>query len=337
MNLPMQMPDSNTLRKTEAGATPVLLSGDPLATLQVRVHGDANLPTLIYFPGLHGDWTLVTGFRIAIQGRVRFVEISYPHTLTWSLDDYASAIETALLANHVGSGWLLGESFGSQIVWALLKRAQARPGDEVPGSAKSAPGAPASREMSAGLPIGTSPLQPAFQAVGVILAGGFVRHPTIWGVKLMHALSVHTPAWCQTASFCVFAQYAQRRHGRDPEVLATVKEFIRRRKDPLDQKAISHRLNLIAGNDPRPIARQTHLPVYSLAGLVDPLVPLPWVRYWLKRHCPAYRGGKTFLRADHNVLGTAPRASADQVVRWISEKSFAPLPVPVNATAGNAL
>ena len=60
---------------------------------QLRIHGDASLPTLIYLPGLHGDWTLVGGFREAVDGRVRFVEMTYPRTLTWSLDDYAAAIE----------------------------------------------------------------------------------------------------------------------------------------------------------------------------------------------------------------------------------------------------
>src|ERR1035438_3914147 len=82
--------------------------------LQLRVHGDDSLPTLIYLPGLHGDWTLVGGFLQALDGRVRFVEITYPRTLVWSLEDYAAAIETALAQNGIASGWLLGESFGSQ-------------------------------------------------------------------------------------------------------------------------------------------------------------------------------------------------------------------------------
>ena len=57
--------------------------------LEMRTYGDASLPTLIYLPGLHGDWTLVGSFRHALGGRVRFVEFTYPRTLTWSLEDYA--------------------------------------------------------------------------------------------------------------------------------------------------------------------------------------------------------------------------------------------------------
>ena len=48
--------------------------------LQTRVYGDPSRRTLIYLPGLHGDWTLVGSFRKALGGRVRFVEITYPRT-----------------------------------------------------------------------------------------------------------------------------------------------------------------------------------------------------------------------------------------------------------------
>src|SRR5437870_12593318 len=90
--------------------------------LQIRIHSDASLPTLIYLPGLHGDWTLVTSFRLAIADRVRFVEFTYPRTLTWSLEDYAAAVEGELLANGIKSGWLLGESFSSIVAWAMIAR-----------------------------------------------------------------------------------------------------------------------------------------------------------------------------------------------------------------------
>src|SRR5947209_4789033 len=89
--------------------------------LQIRIHGDAPLPTLVYLPGLHGDWTLVSSFRAAVAGRVRFVEFTYPRTLTWSLDDYAAAVEVALLNHGVQQGWLLAESFSSQVPWPQVR------------------------------------------------------------------------------------------------------------------------------------------------------------------------------------------------------------------------
>ena len=85
----------------------------------MRVYGPpTQQPTLIYLPGLHGDWTLVSGFRRALAGRVRFVETTYPRTLTWSLEDYAAGIEAGLAERGISRGWLLGESFSSQCDYA---------------------------------------------------------------------------------------------------------------------------------------------------------------------------------------------------------------------------
>src|SRR2546429_4730066 len=88
--------------------------------LQIRVHGDALLPTLVYLPGMHGDWTLVSSFRAAIRGRARFVELTYPRTTGWSLDQYAAAVKEALHAQNISHGWLLAESFSSQVAWVIL-------------------------------------------------------------------------------------------------------------------------------------------------------------------------------------------------------------------------
>ncbi|HWC59246.1 MAG TPA: hypothetical protein VHC44_06085, partial [Verrucomicrobiae bacterium] len=77
--------------------------------LQLRIHGEASLPTLIYLPGLHGDWTLIPSFKRALGNRARFVEVTYPRTLTWSLDDYAVNLEAALAEQGLTRGWILAE------------------------------------------------------------------------------------------------------------------------------------------------------------------------------------------------------------------------------------
>ena len=58
----------------------------PLTTeekIELRIYGDASLPTLVYLPGMHGDWTLIGGFRAALVGRVRFVEMTPPTRFAW--------------------------------------------------------------------------------------------------------------------------------------------------------------------------------------------------------------------------------------------------------------
>jgi len=278
--------------------------------LQLRIHGDASLPTLIYLPGLHGDWTLIGSFRQALDGRARFVEATYPRTLSWSLDDYAAAIETALEQRGVTGGWLLGESYGSQPLWALVGRASAQ-----------AAGDTSNLNHQTGLS-GASP-RPApethFRIEGVILAGGFVQHPMRWAVRLAEK----TTGRISNAFFVwvvfSYAKLARFRYRRSAEVLATIDEFVARRAEGMDRRSAQHRLHLIAGNDPRRVAGRTRLPVFGLSGWLDPIVPWPWVRRWLRKNCPGLRDYKVLRGADHNVLSTAPKAAAAQVLRWIED------------------
>jgi hypothetical protein len=74
------------------------------------------------------------------------------------------------------------------------------------------------------------------------------------------------------------------------------------------------------------MAQAANLPIFCLSGLFDPIVPWFWVRTWLKRHCRSYAGGRVIVRADHNVLGTAPRSAAEQVLKWIEQAECAPFP-----------
>src|SRR6267142_298433 len=185
--------------------------------VQIRIHGDASRPTLVYLPGLHGDWTLIGSFRRALGCRVRFVEITYPRTLTWSLDDYAAGVETELARHSITHGWLLAESFSSQVLWPLLARKR-------------------------------------FQTEGVVLAGGFVRHPMIWGVRFAEYFCGAISLGLLTRILFGYARIARLRSRNSPEVTAALDEFLARRTK-LDQQAAKHRLHLLAKNDPCDIAR----------------------------------------------------------------------------------
>jgi pimeloyl-ACP methyl ester carboxylesterase len=255
--------------------------------LQVRVFGDNTLPTVVYLPGLHGDWTLVTSFRTALKNRARFIEITYPRSLTWTIADYADTIEDALRENNIAEGWLLAESFGSQIAWELAGRSDR-----------------------------------SFKTAGIFLAGGFVKHPLKWGPAALRWIGEHTSMKNYQRELKIYSCYSRFRHRQAPETLASVKEFAARRTDR-DRQAMRARLGLIEQYDARPIARKVNVPVYYLGGAVDPLVPWPLVRRWLRKHCPGYRGGKTFWLADHNVLATSPAKAADLVLTWMNRHDAA--------------
>lgn len=268
--------------------------------LKVRIHGDAALPTLIYLPGLHGDWLLVTRFRLAVAGRVRFVEFTYPNTVTWSLDDYATAVEGKLREHGITRGWLLAESFGSQVAWPLLVRS--RRGEEADTSEVKS--ASFRRRL------------PEFQAEGLILAGGFAKHPWLAAVRATEWLVRRLPLAWLTGVVGGYAVVARWRFKQNPEVLAALRDFKARWGEPL-RHAAGHRLRLIAANDPRSLARAVTRPVFHLAGVLDPVVPWPPVQRWLRRECSGWRANKVVWAADHNVLGTGTTAAAAQILSWM--------------------
>lgn len=254
-------------------------------SIQIRIHGEGLGPTLVYLPGLHGDWTLVASFRAAVKGRVRFVEFTYPRTVTWSLEDYARAVLDAMRANGIHSGWVLGESFSSQVAWKIVDLAQ--------------------REGNLG-----------FRPIGLILAGGFARYPILSGVRFVRMVNRFTPAPLIRVGLSIYAAYARLRHRKTPETRASIDEFIARRTEP-DRQAILHRYGLILASNAGAIAQQCLLPVYYLSGFVDPVVPWLFVLPSLRR-CRGFRGWRIILNADHNVLGTAPGQSAEQILRWMN-------------------
>ncbi len=241
----------------------------------MRVH-DGPGPTVIYLPGLHGDWGLIGAFRRALGERVRFVEFSYSKE-ELSLEALAELVHAELTAKGVTSGWILGQSFGSQVGWALVAR--------------------------------------GFAADGVVLAGGFVRHPWPWGAVLFRAI-LAAPAWLIGPGYRAYTAVCNAAARRGADEARELMAFAENR-GPAEWRASAWRLSLIARADPRPVARAFRSPVHYLGGMIDPLVPWPLVTRWLQRECPGYKGEAIIRAADHNVLGSSPRESAERVLAWL--------------------
>ena len=250
-----------------------------IENLQIRIHGAHHLPTLIYLPGLHGDWTLIGDFRKHLAGKVRLVEFTYPRSLTWSLDDYAEAIEKSLAQNGIANGWLLGESYGSQLAWQLAARKK-------------------------------------FLAEAIILAGGFVKFPFRLGVWVARTTLKLIPLGFMIWLFVSYGKIARRRHQYSPETLTALNEFLTRRTE-LDRQAMLHRLRQVAEFDPRDIARSTRLPVYYLSAKYDLAVPFFMVRPWLRNNCPSLHDVKSIPTFDHNILATSHAECASQILAWM--------------------
>jgi pimeloyl-ACP methyl ester carboxylesterase len=250
--------------------------------IAARIHHCEASPTLVYLPGVHGDWTLLAGFRRALGETVRFVELTYPRTIHWTLADYAQGVETLLDDHGIRDGWLLAESFGSQVAWELLHRGK-------------------------------------FGVAGVILAGGFARHPAPWMARVAARLVARSSYKRLTRVFRVYAAISRIRFHRSPETLRGLVDFMARRTEQ-DCRAVQRRLELVALNDPRLKARATKVPLHCLTGFWDPIVPWYPARRWLQLNCSGYRGHWVIWKADHNVLGTAPLQAAAHIVNWMAKQ-----------------
>ncbi|HEX7861075.1 MAG TPA: alpha/beta hydrolase [Verrucomicrobiae bacterium] len=261
---------------------------DEEAELQFRVDGEPTSPTLIYLPGLHGDWTLLPGFRELAKARFRLAQFTYPRTLSWSLRDYAQAVDQQLKTAGIRSGWILAESFSSQVAWTWLKQAQDGATD--------------------------------FRFEGMILAGGFVRYPMLLNLAAARFFFAVTPWWAWRLLFKVYLAYSGFRHRNAGPAGNCAEEFIARRT-PLDLATMRARLRLIAEADLREVARKARCPIYQVAGVIDPVVPPAMVARWLRRNCRTFAGARVIWPADHNVLGTEPAAALAQIENWVSASS----------------
>jgi pimeloyl-ACP methyl ester carboxylesterase len=257
--------------------------------LLIRIHGDPSGPTLVYLPGIHGDWSMIGDFRRQVLPHYCFVEFTYPRTKTWTLQQYAQAVLERLEENGITHGWIIAESFGSQVGWMLLELQRAHP--------------------------------EKFTPEGLILAGGFVRHINLCGITLF-GKNFRIPLKKQFSLLRFFGRRILKRCLKDPLVREEIMEF-KERRSQLDRDAVWHRLELALENDLRPIAATTEIPVFCLSGLIDLAVIFPHTHYWLWRYCPGYHGAHLLINwelstlgSDHHVLGHGKR-SFRVIDRWI--------------------
>jgi pimeloyl-ACP methyl ester carboxylesterase len=248
-------------------------------------------PTLIYLPGIHGDWTLAGRFRRALGDRAGFVEFNYPRSLQWNLEDYADAVVEALEARGINHGWLIGESFSSQVAWAI-----------------------GARQTQAARVAG------AFVIDGVILAGGFVRYPYDWEVRAGIWSHDHLPDACWRFGFSCLVHSARWLAGNDPAIAEDVVEFVARRT-PEDLRIIRRRMEILLERDLRPAACAARMPVYQLTARGDFIVPWGPVRRWLRAACPGYRSTRVVPFSSHSVLFSRPALSVEQILVWVGAET----------------
>ena len=248
---------------------------------------------IIYLPGVHGDDSLAAGCRDRLGPGLRWVPTRYRVHPGGTLDRLVDEVLWQVRKAGVDHGWLLAESFGSQVAWALLARCR--------------------NDRAAG-----------FRPLGLVLAGGFVRHPMPWAAGCLGRWGRRAPTPLVKAILEVYRAYGWVRFAGDRPALRGLTRFCRRRARPRDRETVADRLELIAEVDLRAAASAVTVPVHALAGCWDVIVPWPPVFRWLARHCPGWRGGRVLAAGGHAVLVERPATSARIVAEWVLGSSRGP-------------
>lgn len=251
------------------------------------------LPTLIYLPGLHGDNTLTGEFRRELVGKAELLCFGYPRdsSLYWTFDDYARALDEFLGKQGAKHGWILAESFGSQVAWAWLERQHMQEsGDSGSGS--------------------------SWTCDGLILVGGFVSHPWPRMAALAERFLGRASDRMARALLGMYQAFSGIRHRGDPRKAEALAEFVRKRMVSGDRDHLQQRLRIMLASDWRATAKRTAIPVWYVSGFWDVIVPWGPVRRWLVRECPGYKGFRIMGGSDHGVLFSQP----EEATRWIVDR-----------------
>lgn len=236
---------------------------------------------LLYLPGLHGDSTLVGGFREATRDLGRFLEVGYPRDGGDDPSSLGAAVAERLDGHVDRPVWIVAESYGSLVAWELLRR-------------------------RADWPRGSR----------LLVAGGFVRHPWPAGVQIARSVGLATPRPLRGFLIDLHRWTLGRLAPGFPDRPAAWRRFRDARLVPGDAEAMGRRLAAIGTADARDVAGAVTLPVHHASGLWDPVVPWGAVRRDLRRGCPGYRGTRLFLRSDHALLVAEPEAVAGWMATW---------------------
>jgi len=114
------------------------------------------------------------------------------------------------------------------------------------------------------------------------------------------------------------ASSRKNRHGASQAIADELREFVKQRTLVSDRQAITARLPADCGKTTCALSpRPPDCPSSISAAPSTPSCVVA-VRRWLRRHCPGYRTSRIFWRAGHNVLLSAPRDSAEQILAWMN-------------------
>ncbi|MCL5271004.1 MAG: alpha/beta hydrolase [bacterium] len=243
----------------------------------------SGAPTVVYLPGVHGDWTPLGWLRPHLARATRLVETAYPRQAEWTLVDHAASLARLIGRLDGRPVHVLAESFGSLVGWQFAL--------DYPGCAAS-----------------------------LILAGGFTRPPHPFQVGAARAgLRLVPRRVFEKGMDLYLARVAHYAGAPVPGLDGATPPFaaVRGRRG---RRALMNRLRLIQHADFRGRLNEIGMPVAYLGGAADRIVPVREEVAVLERVlAPVCRFRSRIIPgAPHPILPACAREAARFVMEWIN-------------------
>lgn len=255
---------------------------DQSSALVHQVSGSEELPTLVYLPGVHGDWTPLARARSLLGEAARLVEVAYPRVADWTLPDFAKALENLLDLLKLDSVHLVGESFGSLVAWEF--------GLAHPHRVRS-----------------------------LSLVGGFSQPPDSRTARwARHALSLVPTVLFETGIDLYVAHKNRRGETRHPGDGAPAYAAVRTTRG---RRATANRMDIIHRTDFRPRLGDVAFPVRYIGGEKDRLVPVQRELATLEKYLPTACDfqGRILSAAPHMIIASHPEQTSGHLHTWVRE------------------
>ena len=243
--------------------------------------GDPSGPTIIYLPGVHGDWTAQSRARPLLSRDFHLVETAYPRVDSWSIDDFAGALKDLLDGLGIESAHIVGESFGSLVGWQF--------GIAHPDRVRS-----------------------------YTLVGGFARSPRFRVAAAAAAALKSIPTGMLESAIDLYVA-GKSALGEHRETFDTGAYPATRTQRGL--QATANRMSIIQRTDFRGLLHQVRFPVRYVGGARDIVVPVRREIATLIAHLPPHCDFQSELLsgAAHNIIASHPRETVEQITRWVRE------------------
>ena len=274
-----------------------------LASAEELVHqesGDRQATPVLYLPGVHGDWTPQLAARPLLSREFRFIETAYPRIETWSIEDFARALKRLLDDLGIESAHIVGESFGSLVMWQF--------GLANPERVRS-----------------------------FTLVGGFCRPPRF---RVAAAASAALKSMPTSVLESIIDRYVARRSALGEERESFDIGAYPAARTLQGRRATANRMSIIQASDFTVRLKEIESPVRYLGGANDIVVPVRREIATLLAHLPPHCDFRSELvaGAPHAMIPSHAQEIVDHLRRWVGEiEAENSDDTPSNATATTSL